>query len=101
MPRWRLQPVWPAVLSLHGSAASSRRLMPQSLEQRLSIPRSLLFGDGCRGGAGSADEDNYPTVAAEGMASSDLERASPARSWRPDPQVLAPVYAAVFGVVVL
>jgi len=68
--------VWPAVLSLHGSAASSRRLMPRPLEQWLSIPHSLLFGDGYRGGAGTADEDNYPTVAAEEAgADDDCERA--------------------------
>jgi hypothetical protein len=72
MPHWRLQPVWLAVLSLHGSAARSRRPMLRLWERRLSIPHSLLFGDGCRGRAGTADEDNYPAVTAEGMAGSDL-----------------------------
>jgi len=72
IPYWRLQPVWPAVLSLHGSAASSRRLMPRPLEQWLSIPHSLLFGDGYRGGAGTADENSYPAVTTQGMASPDL-----------------------------
>ena len=49
----------------------------------MSIPHSLLFGDGCRGEAGITDEDNYPTVAAEGMASSDLaaRRAYRIRAW--------------------
>ena len=79
MPHWRLQPAWPAVLSLHGSAARSRRPMLRLWERRLSIPHSLLFGDGCRGRAGTADEDDYPAVTAEGMAGSDLATRRPYR----------------------
>ena len=79
MPYWRSQPVSPAGLSPHASAAWSHRPMPQFSERSSSIPPLSRFGGGCRGQGGTPDEVNDQTVTAEGMASDDLAARRPYR----------------------
>ena len=75
----RSQPVLPAGLSPHGSAAWSHRLTPRSSAWLVSTPHSSQFGGGCRDQVGTADEDNHATITAARMADHDVAASGPYR----------------------
>src|SRR5947209_20619683 len=72
MRHLRSQRVSSAGLLPHGSTAWSHRLTPRFSEALFSIPHSSRFGGGCRDQVRAADEDNYATITAAGMAGHDV-----------------------------